>query len=535
LFFIGVKLITSSFTQLTSMRLRNAVRQATGNRLMARVIGTAAGAITQSNNAVTFIVVGLVSGGAMQVRQGLPILAWCNVGTSILIFIATINTHDAELFLLGLVGLCYYFSLDKSAKYKHAVSALLGISLLFNGLGLIRMASADMRSLSGLQTFLEYSHDSLWLAFILGAALTPIVQTAKTASAVAVAMVSTGLLSLDQAVMIVLGSNFSSSFNVAFMSSNIEGTSRQMSLYQAALKIAGVGALLPIFLIDSFVPGRPMMELLGSIGSSVTIQVAIIYLLAQLAAIVVLAPFEERILRLLAYLSPPSAQETLSRPKFISDHALHDVVTASDLAEHEQMRQIKYLPLYLSNLREDDESDPKIPLSQLSEANKLVMRDVEVFLKALLAQNPSGPLLERIIALNNRSSLIISMQDSIRQFAAGLEAASSQGVNHRLIGHLVESLHLILSVLPSALAGDDDDREFLMTLTGDKTDLMENKRRTLGQGKDGLSAEIQDILFNSTTLFERIIWLVRRFAVLVESAREEVAVNKATGNALNHL
>jgi phosphate:Na+ symporter len=186
-------------------------------------------------------------------------------------------------------------------------------------------------------------------------------------------------------------------------------------------------------------------------------------------------------------------------------------------------------------LREDDESDPKIPLSQLSEANKLVMRDVEVFLKALLAQNPSGPLLERIIALNNRSSLIISMQDSIRQFAAGLEAASSQGVNHRLIGHLVESLHLILSVLPSALAGDDDDREFLMTLTGDKTDLMENIRRTLGQGKDGLSAEIQDILFNSTTLFERIIWLVRRFAVLVESAREEVAVNKATGNALNHL
>jgi phosphate:Na+ symporter len=74
-----------------------------------------------------------------------------------------------------------------------------------------------------------------------------------------------------------------------------------------------------------------------------------------------------------------------------------------------------------------------------------------------------------------------------------------------------------------------------MTLTGDKTDLMENIRRTLGQGKDGLSAEIQDILFNSTTLFERIIWLVRRFAVLVESAREEVAVNKATGNALNHL
>jgi phosphate:Na+ symporter len=518
------------------MRLRNAVRQATGNRWMGRVIGTAAGAITQSNNAVTFIVVGLVSGGAMQVRQGLPILAWCNVGTSILIFVATINTHDAELFLLGLAGLCYYFNLDKSAKYKHAVSALLGISLLFNGLGLIRFAAADMRSLSGLQSFLEYSHNSLWLAFMLGAALTPIVQTAKTASAIAVAMVASGLLTLDQAVMIVLGSNLSSSFNIAFMSSNITGTSRQMSLYQAGLKVAGVAALLPIFLIDSLVPGRPVMDLLASVGSSATVQVAIIYLLAQLAAIIAMAPFEEQILRLLARLSPPSVQETLSRPKFISDHALRDAVTASDLAEHEQMRQLNYLPRYLSSLRtDDDEEGEKIPLAQLREANKLIMRDVDVFLKALLLQNPSGGLLERIVTLSNRSSLLMSLQDSMYQFASELEVAKAQGVNHRLIGHLVESLHLILSTLPSALAGDVDDREFLMTLTGDKTDLMENIRRTLSQSEGGLSAEAQDILFNSTTLFERIIWLIRRYALLVESVRESDDKSKATGNAFNHI
>jgi phosphate:Na+ symporter len=74
-----------------------------------------------------------------------------------------------------------------------------------------------------------------------------------------------------------------------------------------------------------------------------------------------------------------------------------------------------------------------------------------------------------------------------------------------------------------------------MTLTGDKTDLMENIRRTLSQSEGGLSAEAQDILFNSTTLFERIIWLIRRYALLVESVRESDDKSKATGNAFNHI
>ncbi|MEO5335729.1 MAG: Na/Pi symporter [Magnetospirillum sp. WYHS-4] len=521
LFFIGVKLITSSLTQLASLKLRAAVRKATGNRWLSAMIGTVAGAVTQSNNAVTFITVGLVSSGVMQVRQGLPLIAWTCVGTSVLVFIATVDIHDAVLALVGIAGSCYFLNLDKSPRFRHMVGALLGVALLFQGLEMIREASVSLRNVEGLREFLVYAHGSPWLAFALGAALTPVVQTAKTVSAIAVAMVSSGLLSIDQAIMIVLGANFSSCLNVAFMSANIVGTSRQLSLYQAGLKVVGVAGVLPFFLLDYVLPGKPALSTLALVGDSLSLQVAVVYLLVQVVALLLTWPFEDPLLRLLARLAPPTVHETLSRPKYISEHALLDAVTAADLAEREQLRQVGFLAGYLATVREEaDEGAPAIPLAELRDANSAVMRDTDAFLKSLLTQNLHGVMLERVITLQNRNGLLASLQDSLHQFAGILADARRIGIEHRLFGHLAETLHLILTTLPAALAGDRDDAEFLQVLTGDKTDLMENIRRTLMHGEGASDPGAQDVLFNATTLFERIVWLVRRFAILADSGRE---------------
>jgi phosphate:Na+ symporter len=524
LFFIGIKLITASLTQLASLRLRAAVRKATGSRFLSAAIGTVAGAVTQSNNAVTFIVVGLVSSGVMQVRQGLPLIAWTCVGTSVLVFIATVDMHDAVLALVGIAGACYFLNLDKSQRYRHMVGTLLGIALLFEGLEMIREGSVMLRGVEGLKSFLAIAQDSPWLAFALGAALTPVVQTAKTVSAVAVAMVSSHLLTIDQAIMIVLGANFSSCLNIFFMSANIVGTSRQLSLYQAGLKVVGVLGVLPFFALDYFMEGKPALSVLGQLSDNLTIQVAIVYLLVQVVALLVAWPLEGPILALLARMAPPTAQEALSRPKFISEHALMDAVTAADLAEREQLRQVGFLAGYLTEAREEkDDSLPAIPLGELRDANATVMRDTDAFLKSLLAQNLHGQLLERVITLQNRNALLASLQDSLHQFGVTLRDAGRRDIRHRLFGQLAETLHLILVTLPPALEGDRDEAEFLRILTGDKTDLMENIRRTLVQGEGGGDPTTQDVLFNATTLFERIVWLIRRFAILADSTRETEA------------
>lgn len=69
LFFVGVNLISSSVAQMTSVRLRGYLRRATNNPVKAAAIGAVGGGLTQSTNAMTLMVTGMIAGGTMTVRQ----------------------------------------------------------------------------------------------------------------------------------------------------------------------------------------------------------------------------------------------------------------------------------------------------------------------------------------------------------------------------------------------------------------------------------------------------------------------------------
>lgn len=74
---------------------------------------------------------------------------------------------------------------------------------------------------------------------------------------------------------------------------------------------------------------------------------------------------------------------------------------------------------------------------------------------------------------------------------------------------MVESLHLILTLLNESLVTKDSDDELLVSLTSDRSDLMEKIRDSL-LNDQSISLEERQMLFVSTSAFERIIWLIRR-------------------------
>lgn len=515
LFFIGVKLVSASFSQMAGLRLRSYLRAATSNPLKSASIGALGGALTQSTNAITFIVTGLISSGTMTIRQGLPIIAWANIGTSVLVFIATINTSNAVMLLIGVVGLCYFLNLDKKARYRHMVSALLGVALLMLGLSLIKDGSAYLRGFPWVAEVLLGLAGAPVLAFLTGAVLTPIVQTAKTVATVAVALVASGLLTLDQTIMIVLGANLASSINIVFMGAAIQGTSRQAAYYQGILKIAGVVALLPVFASDYLFDFQPGLHLLALFSDKAAIQIAVLYLLLQIAAYLVLLPFEAPLLRLLARLAPATAHETLSRPRFISDECLKEPATGMDLASREQDWQVEMLPAYLSRLRDEkDEHLPDLPVEPLRDANAAVMQELSILLRGFVEAGLPPDMVEGVVQLQNRQELVRALQDNVFQFATHIRASRASQPDHEMTGNLVEALHLTLTLLPSALSGDEYDRSALLLMTSDKSEMMEGIRRSLLRSPTPISPLLQDALFTATTLYERIIWLVRRMVIL---------------------
>ena len=99
----------------------------------------------------------MITAGLVPVRGAMPVVIWANLGTSALVLMATVNIRLFVLGLLAVIGLGYFFNIDKSSRYRHLAAALLGVALLFLGLDLIKQGAAPLRELQAV-------HDLLGLA-----------------------------------------------------------------------------------------------------------------------------------------------------------------------------------------------------------------------------------------------------------------------------------------------------------------------------------------------------------------------------------
>ncbi len=171
LFFIGIKGISANLGQLAGRSLRQWVARSTGSYPLSALIGLLSGALVQSTNAVTVILMSLAKADLITLRQAMPILAWANVGTAALVLAVAINIHLFVLLLTAITGFCYYMNLDRSPRWRPFVSALLAICLLFLGLELMHRGSEELRSIDWVRDFFREAAQWSISAFLVGVVL----------------------------------------------------------------------------------------------------------------------------------------------------------------------------------------------------------------------------------------------------------------------------------------------------------------------------------------------------------------------------
>ena len=77
--FIGIRLIGLHVQPLISGRIHEFIARSMSHRVLPRAAGFLSGTLTGSTSAVVFVSAGLISAGAAQLGQTLPLLAWANV------------------------------------------------------------------------------------------------------------------------------------------------------------------------------------------------------------------------------------------------------------------------------------------------------------------------------------------------------------------------------------------------------------------------------------------------------------------------
>jgi len=234
---------------------------------------------------------------------------------------------------------------------------------------------------------------------------------------------------------------------------------------------------------------------------------SLVYLALQLSGGLVVALFQNKIILLLNYLSPESEEENLFKLHFIYPESSDNTETALILVSKEQNRLIESLVDYLEPVRVEHERVVTIQLNTRHELTLDLLNKTKLFISEAASLNKNDTNTESLFSIQSRNEDMISLVNSLYSFEQNIEA--THNFQKGLASSMVESLHLILTLLNDSLITEDNDGELLLSLTSDRSDLMEKIRDSL-LNDQSINLEERQILFVSTSIFERIIWLIRR-------------------------
>ena len=209
IFLLGMRFLSDGLQAIAGARLNRWIASVADNRFLALLVGIGVTCVIQSSTATTVMVVGFVNSGAMTLLQAVSVVFGANVGTTLSLWLLTLDVSEYGEFLIGLAIFFYLFS--KREKVRSASMAVIGLGMLFFGLELLKDGFAPLRGMPEMRDALSFFRATSAAGF-LGAALAGGVVTALIHSSAAVVLLVMGLagagaIDFPTAVALVLGSN----------------------------------------------------------------------------------------------------------------------------------------------------------------------------------------------------------------------------------------------------------------------------------------------------------------------------------------
>ena len=255
-FLIACQMMSSNLEAASSERLKKLFSKASGSKLLGVGIGALGTAAIQSSGATTVMTIGLVHAGRISLAQAATIIYGANIGTTVTAQIVALgmfggNSVSTSVIFSAFAGLGAFMSLfAKRSGSKTLGGILAGFGLLFVGLELMSGSMESFAALDGVKTFLAGIGNPLLLV-LLGALFTAIIQSSSVMTSIALAMVVTGLIGIDQGIFLTMGSNIGSCV-VAIIAGVTSGTNaKRTALIHLLFNCSGV----VVFMLASWALG----------------------------------------------------------------------------------------------------------------------------------------------------------------------------------------------------------------------------------------------------------------------------------------
>ena len=255
-FLIACQMMSSNLEAASSEKLKQLFSKASNSKLMGVGIGALGTAAIQSSGATTVMTIGFVNAGIISLAQAATIIYGANIGTTVTAQIVALgmfggNSLSTSVIFSAFAGLGAFLSIfAKKSGPKTLGGILAGFGLLFVGLELMSGSMEQFAALDGVKTFLSGIRNPIMLV-LLGTLFTAIIQSSSVMTSIALAMVVTGLIGIDQGIYLTMGSNIGSCV-VAVIAGVTSGTNaKRTALIHLLFNCSGV----VLFLLAALVLG----------------------------------------------------------------------------------------------------------------------------------------------------------------------------------------------------------------------------------------------------------------------------------------
>ena len=213
MFLYGMNLMSSGLQKAAGDRLRNLLSAITANPFRGVLTGLGITSVIQSSSATTVMVVSFVNAGLLTLVQGISVIMGANIGTTVTAWLVSWLGFKADISILAipLMALGFILSISKKDSRRNIAELIVGFSLLFLGLSLMKNSVPDLRQtpevLSFIQGWQGYGFGSTLIFLALGVILTLVLQSSSATMALTLIMLNMGWIHFDMACAMVLGEN----------------------------------------------------------------------------------------------------------------------------------------------------------------------------------------------------------------------------------------------------------------------------------------------------------------------------------------
>jgi len=327
LFLFGMDQMSEGLKAAAGDALKDVLAHLTKNRVMGAVTGAFVTAVLNSSSVTTVLVVGFISAGFMTLSQSVGIIMGANIGSTFTAQIVAFNITQYALIMVT-VGFYMLFA-TKQEKTRHYGAMIMGLGLVFYGMGVMGEAMSPLRSYHPFIDLMSRMENPL-LGILVGAVFTGLVQSSAATTGIAIVMAAGGLITLPAGIALAFGANIGTCVTALLAAIGKPVDAVRAAVVHILFNVAGVLVwVMFIPQLADFViaisPAAPELAGKARMAAEVPRQIANAHTVFNVANTLLFLGFTTGFARLVERLvpeKPAAAEKRIVQPKYLDGEML---------------------------------------------------------------------------------------------------------------------------------------------------------------------------------------------------------------------